>query len=69
MMDYYGQPSTQVMNKMKPTNPNAQDSKPRNRSYRRRERECKVWSGKCGVGSVKCQVWSDVECKVENAEC
>ena len=36
--------------------------------YERRERECKVWSGKCGVLSVECKVWS-VECKVWSVEC
>ena len=45
-------------NKMKPTNPNAHtyDNEPRNQSYERRERECKVWSGKWKVWSVKCKV-------------
>ena len=46
----------QSENKMKPTNQNAHtyDEEPRNHSYERRERKCKVWSGKWKVWSVKC---------------
>ena len=58
-----GDDSDSMENKMKPTNPNAHtyDNKPRNHSYERRKRECKVWSvsvergvksAKCGVSSV-----------------
>ena len=46
------------LNKMKPTNPNAHtyDQEPRNQSYERRERDCKVWSGKWKVWSRECGV-------------
>ena len=52
---------------MKPTNPNGHtyDKEPRNQSYERRERKCKVWSGKWKVESVEC----GVECKVWNVKC
>ena len=56
--------------KMKHTNPNAHtySNEPRNQSYERRERVCKVWSGKWRVWSVKCGVWN-VKCGVSSAKC
>ena len=79
---WLGGPS--LKNKIKPTNPNAHtyDNEPRNHSYERRERECKVWSVKCTMWSKKCEVWrlkctvwsikcgvSSVQCKVSSVKC